>query len=149
MKLLRKNVTVPYLPETTKPYTLALDLDETLVHLVESEGEDGSYCYFRPGVNVFLKEVSKYFEIVIFTAAMPDVSSFLRPYSCPNVFSVSMLIQSWTHSTSRRSGLLTGSIGSTHRPEDNSQCKLTTLFLISDTLTARTSTYWGDRWSEP
>ena len=51
-----------------------LDLDETLIHLKEEEGEEGSFCYFRPGANAFLKELSLYYEIVIFTAAMPDVS---------------------------------------------------------------------------
>jgi CTD small phosphatase-like protein 2 len=73
---LRENVKIPYLPPSTKNYTLVLDLDETLAHLVDNDEEDGSYCYFRPGVNFFLKTLSKYYEIVVFTAAMPDVSQF-------------------------------------------------------------------------
>ena len=37
LKKLRINVVVPYLPATKHCYTLVLDLDETLIHLVESE----------------------------------------------------------------------------------------------------------------
>lgn len=77
LKNLRKDVKVPYLPKSTKKYTLVLDLDETLVHLVDNQEEDGSYCYFRPGVNLFLKTLAKHYEIVVFTAAMPDVSQSL------------------------------------------------------------------------
>ena len=32
------------------------------------------YYLIRPGAIKFLNELAKYFEIVIFTAAMPDVS---------------------------------------------------------------------------
>jgi hypothetical protein len=58
LKNLRKHVQIPYLPPSTKKYTLVLDLDETLAHLVDNDEEDGSYCYFRPGVNFFLKTLS-------------------------------------------------------------------------------------------
>ena len=54
LKELRKNVKVPFLPVTKRKYTLVLDLDETLIHLKEQEGEEGSFCYFRPGSNRFL-----------------------------------------------------------------------------------------------
>jgi len=57
-----------------------LDLDETLIHLEceeeESENqneEDGVYYLIRPGTIKFLNELSRYYELVIFTAAMPDV----------------------------------------------------------------------------
>lgn len=83
---LKALVTIPYLPTLRqlddKPiYTLVLDLDETLIHLEcdeeEEEGdennEDSVYYLIRPGAIRFLNELSKYFEIVIFTAAMPDV----------------------------------------------------------------------------
>jgi len=57
-----------------------LDLDETLIHL-ECEDEDGEnqneedsvYYLIRPGTIKFLNELSRYYELVIFTAAMPDV----------------------------------------------------------------------------
>jgi CTD small phosphatase-like protein 2 len=60
---------------------LVLDLDETLIHLEcdeegmegETEHEDGVYYLIRPGAIRFLNELSKYYELVIFTAAMPDV----------------------------------------------------------------------------
>lgn len=45
-------------------YTLVVDLDETLIHF-----NDDGYYLIRPGVPVFLQELSKYYEIVIFTAA--------------------------------------------------------------------------------
>jgi TFIIF-interacting CTD phosphatase-like protein len=66
---------------------LVLDLDETLIHLEcdeeenensgddnQEQNEDGVYYLIRPGAIKFLNELSKYYEIVIFTAAMPDVS---------------------------------------------------------------------------
>lgn len=57
-----------------------MDLDETLIHL-ECEDEDGEnlneedsvYYLIRPGTIKFLNELSRYYELVIFTAAMPDV----------------------------------------------------------------------------
>ena len=62
----------PYLPEKTvsRKYTLVLDLDETLVHYKEST----SYILVRPYCLEFLQELHKWFELVIFTAAMQDVS---------------------------------------------------------------------------
>lgn len=86
---LRALVTIPYLPPNlygTRNYTLVLDLDETLIHLEcddDDEDEpiaahdDDVYYLIRPGAIKFLNEMAKYFEIVIFTAAMPDVSVVL------------------------------------------------------------------------
>ena len=79
---LRSLVKIPYLPPINKQkrYTLVLDLDETLIHFdCEEEEEDNGgndeegYYLIRPGAIKFLNELSKYYEIVIFTAAMPDV----------------------------------------------------------------------------
>jgi CTD small phosphatase-like protein 2 len=76
-------VKIPYLPKSLneQKYTLVLDLDETLIHLeCEDEGnegqndEDSVYYLIRPGTIKFLNELSRYYELVIFTAAMPDVS---------------------------------------------------------------------------
>lgn len=61
-------ITVP--PPSDKPYTLVLDLDETLIHFVDNGHE--SYYLKRPGCIEFLQEMSVYFELVIFTAAMQD-----------------------------------------------------------------------------
>lgn len=55
-------------------YTLVLDLDETLIHYCEGDlGEEG-YFLVRPGAYDFLTEMNKYYEVVIFTAAVSDVS---------------------------------------------------------------------------
>ena len=64
-------VTSPYLPSIKHcRFTLVLDLDETLVHYFEVRGE-GSFLV-RPGCKEFLEEACKYYEIVIFTAALQD-----------------------------------------------------------------------------
>lgn len=49
-------------------YTLVLDLDETLIHNVDY-GAD-SYFLVRPGCVYFIELMSKFYEIVIFTAAL-------------------------------------------------------------------------------
>ena len=67
----------PYLPEITKEseYCLVLDLDETLVHYFEV-GSEGTFLV-RPGCDQFLTEMAEIYEVVIFTAAMQDVSIYL------------------------------------------------------------------------
>lgn len=88
---LRNLVTFPYLPPiTTQPkysykevYTLVLDLDETLIHFeideeIDPAVEEPGYYLIRPGAMNFLSELSQYYEIVVFTAAMPDVSSLFN-----------------------------------------------------------------------
>ena len=69
------HVEPPFLPlkKEYPIYTLVLDLDETLVHYYETEAE--GHILVRPGCDTFLKEMSKYYEIVVFTAAMQDVNS--------------------------------------------------------------------------
>ena len=69
----------PYLPPLPEnkancTYTLVLDLDETLVHYFEI-GDQGKFLV-RPGVIPFLKEMSKVFEIVIFTAAIQEYADW-------------------------------------------------------------------------
>ena len=49
-------------------YTLVLDLDETLVHYISDN--DSAYIQIRPGAEEFIKDLSKFYEIVIFTAAL-------------------------------------------------------------------------------
>lgn len=68
-------VVEPFLPplpheEEGKTYSLVIDLDETLVHYFDMGPE--SHFLIRPGCFEFLDEMAKYFELVIFTAAMQD-----------------------------------------------------------------------------
>ena len=65
---------------TDRKYTLVLDLDETLVHYFDVSPSPfytqlGAESHFliRPGCFEFLEEMAKYYELVIFTAAMQDV----------------------------------------------------------------------------
>ncbi|KAM3140830.1 hypothetical protein pb186bvf_007057 [Paramecium bursaria] len=60
----------------SKPYTLVLDLDETLVHYQEFPNGGGQFIV-RPFAQEFLTQISQYYEIVIFTAAMPDYANFI------------------------------------------------------------------------
>ena len=59
--------------QTDKEYTLVLDLDETLVHYVTQEKK----FKLRPGCLWFLREMSKIFELIIFTAAAKDYADFI------------------------------------------------------------------------
>lgn len=61
---------VPYLPEYFhKDFTLVLDLDETLGHFHKGNFEK------RPGVDVFLFEMSRVYELVLFTAASQEYAN--------------------------------------------------------------------------
>ena len=88
---------VPYLPPLSQTplsrlpaqakciediYTLVLDLDETLIHFemdddVDPNEEEPGYYLIRPGAIKFLSELSQYYELVIFTAAMPDYADWI------------------------------------------------------------------------
>ena len=68
-------VSPPFLPpllgaDRENVYTLVLDLDETLIHNVEY-GQD-SFFLVRPGCVQFIELMAKYYEIVIFTAALQE-----------------------------------------------------------------------------
>ncbi|CAD8171361.1 unnamed protein product [Paramecium octaurelia] len=64
------------LSASNKEYTLVLDLDETLVHYQEFPKGGGQFLV-RPFVEEFLEQLSKYYEIIIFTAALPDYANFI------------------------------------------------------------------------
>lgn len=66
----------PYLTDNYTGYCLVLDLDETLVHYFEV-GSEGTFLV-RPGCDQFLTEMAEIYEIVIFTAAMQDVSNLIN-----------------------------------------------------------------------
>jgi len=75
----------PPTADTCKKICLLLDLDETLVHSSFARIENPSfeiplsienqnftvYVLKRPGVDEFITEMSKYFELVVFTASVP------------------------------------------------------------------------------
>lgn len=66
----------PFLPPCTKSqYTLVMDLDETLVHY-EDNGVTGQF-YLRPYAQEYLDEMGKYYEIVVFTAALQDYADWI------------------------------------------------------------------------
>lgn len=69
----------PYLTDNYTGYCLVLDLDETLVHYFEV-GSEGTFLV-RPGCDQFLTEMAEIYEIVIFTAAMQDVSNLMINFS--------------------------------------------------------------------
>lgn len=62
---------VPFLPlkpsEDKRDYCLVLDLDETLVHYIQDEND--SYVIVRHGTEKFIKILSEFCEIVIFTGS--------------------------------------------------------------------------------
>ncbi|CAD8082295.1 unnamed protein product [Paramecium sonneborni] len=64
------------LAASNKDYTLVLDLDETLVHYQEFPKGGGQFLV-RPFAEEFLESLSKYYEIFIFTAALPDYANFI------------------------------------------------------------------------
>lgn len=52
-----------------------IDLDETLVHYVENE-KKGKF-FIRPYTQTFLETLSKYFELIIFTAAKREYADWI------------------------------------------------------------------------
>ena len=66
-----KNKNIPPIPfirtSMKKKFCLVLDIDETISHSLKLSF--GYYFLVRPGAIYFLKEVSKYYEIIIFTSS--------------------------------------------------------------------------------
>ena len=80
-------VPAPYLPKLPENieksiYTLVLDLDETLVHFFFTPS--GGTFLIRPFCFRFLEDMSKIFEIVIFTAATKDYANSILDVIDPN-----------------------------------------------------------------
>ena len=65
----------PKKPEDKREYCLVLDLDETLVHYFEDENE--AYVKVRMGTENFIRELSKYCEIAIFTASTQNYADIV------------------------------------------------------------------------
>jgi CTD small phosphatase-like protein 2 len=70
-----KNIKFPFLPSGDKEFTLVLDLDETLVHYIDSQNQ-GKFLK-RPFLDEFLKEMAESFEVVIFTAAVQNYADWI------------------------------------------------------------------------
>ena len=64
-----KEINPPFLPkkEPKYKYSLILDLDETIVHYIKYNNSE--YVQVRPYLDDFIKELSDYYEIIIFTAS--------------------------------------------------------------------------------
>ena len=80
-------VPAPYLPKLPEnlektTYTLVLDLDETLVHFFFTPS--GGTFLIRPYCFKFLEDMSKIFEVAIFTAATKDYADSILDVIDPN-----------------------------------------------------------------
>ena len=79
--VLIKEESLAYLPKILQNFstrlTLVVDLDETLIHYAEIPDQLDE-LRVRPYVQYFLNELSKFYEIVIFTAAVQEVIIFLK-----------------------------------------------------------------------
>jgi CTD small phosphatase-like protein 2 len=69
----RRSFILPDIDSKKFQYTLVLDLDETLVHFEAKERK----FKIRPNCITFLKTLSQYYEIVIFTAASQDYADWI------------------------------------------------------------------------
>ena len=88
LSIIEKNkVKPPFFPKldiNKYKYTLVLDLDETLVHYIEEE--NSAYVQVMPYLDYFLKELSKYFEIVLFAAAEEDYTDIVLKELNKNIY---------------------------------------------------------------
>ena len=67
----------PKRPDDKREYCLVLDLDETLVHFFEDENENEAYVKVRMGTEEFIRQLSKYCEIAIFTASTQNYADIV------------------------------------------------------------------------
>ena len=69
----------PYVrTKNNKEFSLVLDLDETLIYFnTKNNGEEEGVLKVRPGINEFLDEVGKYYELILFTTATQDYADVL------------------------------------------------------------------------
>lgn len=72
-------ITIPYLNfETTKKYTLVMDLDETMVNFKFINIKKGiGKIYIRPCLEIFLEVIKDYYEIISFTSATRDYADIV------------------------------------------------------------------------
>lgn len=91
-----KNLSISsnYQKLSDKSYTLILDLDETLIHFAYSPS--GGYFIVRPGCFDFLKIMSSYYEIIIFTAATQEYANRVINLIDPNGYVTSRFYRQHT-----------------------------------------------------
>ena len=72
-------VAAPYVrTKNSKNFSLVLDLDETLINFkAQKDGGEGGLLRLRPGVDEFLEEVGKYYELILFTIATQNYADVL------------------------------------------------------------------------
>lgn len=76
----RPAVAEPYLPPLASSscnYTLVIDLDETLVHYKESSENEVGHFLVRPYAQQFILEMSEFYELVVFTAAVQEYADWI------------------------------------------------------------------------
>lgn len=75
--LLMNGIQVPFLrnPMNGRDYCLVLDLDETLIHFKTNNGK--AKFLIRPYTYNFLKNLSRFYEIIIFTAAQQEYADWI------------------------------------------------------------------------
>lgn len=54
-----------------------LDLDETLIHYVDTGDTEESYFLIRPFCGQFLREMAQLYEVVIFTAGVQEYADWV------------------------------------------------------------------------
>ena len=74
-----RTLPAPYVrTKNNKEFSLVLDLDETLIYFkTNNNGEERGILQVRPGINEFLDEVGKYYELIIFTTATQEYADTL------------------------------------------------------------------------
>ena len=78
-KLILETESAPYIKsKNKKKFSLVLDLDETLINFkINKENNDEGVLKLRPNLNIFLENVMKYYEIILFTEASQSYSELL------------------------------------------------------------------------
>lgn len=92
-KLLPDPLQAPY---AQPPYTLVLEVKDLLIH-PDWTYQTGWRFKKRPGVDIFLKECSKYFEIVVYTAEQGLTVFPLLDALDPNGYIMYRLVRDSTH----------------------------------------------------
>jgi import inner membrane translocase subunit TIM50 len=77
LKLLPDPLPEPY----NRPYTLVINLNDTLVHM-DWTREHGWRAAKRPGIDYFISYLSQMYEIVVFTTSQSFVGIFLARGRC-------------------------------------------------------------------